>query len=328
MRTSCLRIGLLGLLLLGISLDGAVGQAKKENLEEKLQKAKDDFRLKANEIEVKLILALEQRIESARKSGDKKTLDLATAERDQFKADGTIPTIVEKAAQTFQRQSAAAKKKLELVYRSQIKEYVKRSDDIKAAELQAEADALFKDERVEKKPAELITNGSFEDKIDGMDDPKWVTLQGRWDRLSVPNDHVPAQSGTSYIFPVDSPVAELMQEISLSESGGQIDEGKLKFHFVGYVRGMQADGADSGRIVLELLDADKKKTLDSFDSGAVLSYLDWQKIEFSRIVKYKTRWIRVRLISKRSNGNENNSYYDGLSLRIISRTESGLGVAK
>lgn len=322
MRTSLL------LALIGMSFLAAYGQAQKDNLEEALQKAKDEYRAKLDESEVKLILALEQRIESARKSGDKKALDLATLERDQFKADGTLPKSVEKAAQTFQRQSAAARKKLELVYRSQIKEYVKRSEDAKAEELQAELDAFAKGEAEEKQAAEFLTNGSFEDELDGVDGPKWKTLQGKWGRLSVPNDHVPAQAGTSYIYPVDSPVAELMQEIDLSEMGARIDAGKMKFQFVGYIRGMPRDARDSGQIILEFMDAKKKKSLETFNSGEVLSFEEWRKIEFSRVVKFGTRSIRVRLISRRSNGNENNSYYDGLSLRIVPRNESGTEASK
>jgi hypothetical protein len=55
----------------------------------------------------------------------------------------------------------------------------------------------------------------------------------------------------------------------------------------------------------------------------VLSFESWKKIEVSKPINKGVRSIRVRLLSKRKQGIENNSYYDGLSLRIVPRNKSG-----
>ena len=324
MRTSYLPIGLLGLLLIGISFDAVFGQAKKENLEEVLQKAKDEFRSKSDEIEVKLILALEQRIESARKSGDKKTLDLATVERDQFKADGTLPQIVEKAAQTFQRQSTAARKKLELVYRSQIKEYVKRTEDAKAEALEQELDMFLVPKLDDIAKMELIRNGDCEEELNTENSP-WIVTQGKWDRRSEsPAPH----AGKNFFWPGEATEAELTQEIDVTKFAKRIDVGLLKLEFSGYVRTLSQPQNDTSRIILEMLDAEKKKPLETFDSGEIVNVENWQQIKHSRVAVKGTRWVRIRLKAKKYAGTENNGYFDSLSLRIAPSTKSSHGDAK
>ena len=299
MRTSFLSIGLLGLVLFGISLKAGYGQAKKETLEEALKKAKDEYRSKIDETEVKLILALEQRIESARKAGDKKTLDLATAERDQFNADGTLPKIVEKAAQTFQRQSAAARKKLELVYRSQIKEYVKRSEDAKAEALEQELDTFLAPKLDDISKVELIRNGDCEEELNTENSP-WIVTQGKWDRRS----ESPAPQAGKFFFWRHHAVAKV---------------GKLEFS--GYVRTLSQPQNDTSRIILEMLDAEKKKPLETFDSGEIVDVENWQQIKHSRVALKGTRWVRIRLKAKKYAGTENNGYFDSLSLRLLPRAK-------
>ena len=317
MRTSFLSIGLLGLVLFGISLKAGYGQAKKETLEEALKKAKDEYRSKIDETEVKLILALEQRIESARKAGDKKTLDLATAERDQFNADGTLPKIVEKAAQTFQRQSAAARKKLELVYRSQIKEYVKRSEDAKAEALEQELDTFLAPKLDDISKVELIRNGDCEEELNTENSP-WIVTQGKWDRRS---ESPAPQAGKFFFWPGEAAEAELTQEIDLTKFAKRIDLGLLKLEFSGYVRTLSQPQNDTSRIILEMLDAEKKKPLETFDSGEIVDVENWQQIKHSRVALKGTRWVRIRLKAKKYAGTENNGYFDSLSLRLLPRAK-------
>ena len=314
MRTSFLSFGLFGLVLISIAFDVAHGQAKKENLEEILQKAKDEFRSKSDELEVKLILALEQRIESARKAGDKKALDLATSERDQFKADGTLPKMVEKAAQTFQRQSAAARKKLEQVYRNLVKEYVKTSQDEKAHALQMELEKLLAIELEDFSQTQLIRNGDCEEELSGIKAPAWVAIYGKWERRT---NEPPPHSGTAYFSPAESPEAELGQEIDLGKYARRIDDGLVKFEFTGYVRSWPADKHDTSRIILEFLDGTRKKTLDTFDSGELAGVDSWRKVSDSRAALKGIRWVRIRLKSKRYAGVANDGYYDSLSLKVV-----------
>ncbi len=128
---------------------------------------------------------------------------------------------------------------------------------------------------------------------------------------------MPAQSGVGYAWPTNSPAAELMQLVDIGGFATQIDDGHLKLNFSGYARGMPPDLSDSSRIIVEQLDADEE-VLDALDSGEVYSFQEWKKIVFSTAIKKGTRSIRVRLLSERKQGIENNSYFDNLSLRVSS----------
>ncbi len=317
MRTSIVFSLLLGILATTTMPCGLLySQTAKVDLDQVLEKAKVDYRSRLDEVEIKLIQALELRIDTSRKLGDKKAIDRVQVERDKFEADGTLPTSVEKASQTFQRQTDAARKKLELVYRSQIKEYVRRSEDAKAEVVQKELDDFLAGKLPEFSPRELLLNGGCEDELEVKKNSPWVAMQGEWKRYLL--EQIPPQAGKTYFWPTRSPLGELVQEVDLKEFAIPIDRRQLKFEFAGYVRTYASTTNDSSRIILEFLDEKKEKALATFDSGEIINIREWQKVSHSRIAMKGTRWVRVRLLSKRYDGTENNSYYDSLSLRLVS----------
>lgn len=315
MRTSCQASIWIVLLAIWASFCGkSAGQTTKADLDYVLKKAKDEFQAKISEIEVKLILALEQRIESARKVGDKIAVDRTQAERDKFKRDGTLPTSVEKATQIYQRQLTAARAKLEQVYRNQIKEHVKSANDAQASALRSEMEAFLADELSNLSQDELIRNGGSDEDLNLSKKPSWITTQGKWQ--SHTNEITP-QAGSGCFGPGNSPQAELVQEIDVDQFAKRIDDGLLKFEFKGYVRSWPQLNPDTTRIVIEFLESRKKKPLEVFDSGEIASENGWQLVTDSRVGIKGTRCIRIRLQSKRNSGDANDGYYDSLSLKVM-----------
>ena len=318
---------LCGIVGLAVVLSSTVySQTAKVDPHQALEKAKDEYRLKLDEIEVKLLDALDQRIDFSRKMGDKLAIERVQAERAKFVAHGTLPVSIEKASQTFQRATVAARKKLELAYRSQIKEYVRRSEDEQAEFLQTELDDFLANRLTAFSPHELLKNGGCEEDLNVKNSP-WVVVQGEWQRHSM--TEIPAESGKTFFWPTRSPIGELVQEIDLKQFAIPIDARQLNFHFTGYVRTFESTTNDTSRIKLEFLDATKKTTLATFDSGEIVNVREWEKVRDIRPAMKGTRWVRVRLLSNRYDGSENNSYYDSLTLSLISANdETAKKVAK
>ncbi len=79
-----------------------------------------------------------------------------------------------------------------------------------------------------------------------------------------------------------------------------------------YVRNF--NGNDLSRIVVEYRDAANTSVLDSYDSGNVDNFGSWLLLSDTRNAPSGTRHIRIRLISTRVSGSNNDGYYDNLSL--------------
>src|SRR5262249_27583711 len=129
-------------------------------------------------------------------------------------------------------------------------------------------------------------------------------------------ENPPPHAGSAYFSATDSPEAELQQDVDVRPAGRQIDQGRLSAVFTGYVRSFQHRPPDTGRIVIEYRDADNARVLDRFDTNPVASVDRWKRIDHSRVITKGARWIRVRLISVRHTGINNDGYYDSLSLKL------------
>lgn len=104
----------------------------------------------------------------------------------------------------------------------------------------------------------------------------------------------------------------MQQDVDVSAYAVAIDTGTQSFDFTGYVRSFA--GIDKSRIVLEYLNSAKDNVLSSFDSGEIANKYAWQAVTDTRLAPAGTRYIRVRLISKRGSGFNNDGYFDALSL--------------
>jgi hypothetical protein len=164
---------------------------------------------------------------------------------------------------------------------------------------------------------ELLTNpGGEEPLVDGRI-PGWEQAQGAWRTRA--SDPKPAE-GESYFSCIGQvPVGELDQDVSLAPFAKLASAGKLKMSFRGSVRSFGQPNPDSAQVILEFLDAAKVKVLDRWDSGQIKSAGGWQELADARVVNKDAAWVRVRLITTRSAGDNNDGYFDNLSLTAAAR---------
>ncbi|MBN2367233.1 MAG: T9SS type A sorting domain-containing protein [Calditrichaeota bacterium] len=158
----------------------------------------------------------------------------------------------------------------------------------------------------------LILNPGCEDTLVNGEIPHWTEVVGtNWtQRTASPAPY----EGLAYFFPGVATLAELQQDVDISAYKTTIDDSTQLFIFEGYVRAYPQSPADQSRIVLEFLDSLKTAKIDSFDSGNYSITNEWVSVTDSTIVPPHTRHIRIRLISTRRNGSNNDGYYDDLSL--------------
>lgn len=168
-----------------------------------------------------------------------------------------------------------------------------------------------KETSVQGNSTNLIQNPSNEAPLVGGEITGWQEIIGsNWKQRST--DPLPFE-GEAYFFAGVGASAELQQDVDVSTYAVAIDAGTQSFDFTGYVRSW-SDGQDTSRIVLEYLNGAKDNVLSSFDSGEIANASAWQEVTDSRLAPVGTRYIRVRLISKRGSGSNNDGYFDALAL--------------
>jgi hypothetical protein len=110
------------------------------------------------------------------------------------------------------------------------------------------------------------------------------------------------------------PVAELAQDVSLAPVVKLVRDGRLELAFRGAVRSYAQRNPDSAQVVLEFRDYGNRRVLERWGSGPVENQGAWKVLTDTRTVPKDARWVRVRLVSVRSAGVENDGYFDNLSL--------------
>ncbi len=170
-------------------------------------------------------------------------------------------------------------------------------------------------------PSNLIFNGSAE--VPGYDSvPKgWQNIDGNWTsaKLDSANDIVtPAQSGNHFFFGHTGAVCILQQDVDVSKYAKKIDEKKQKFILSGFERTLdQGNLSDQGMLKEACLDASKKIMLFSDSTDTVMSKTKWQPIADTFPAPPLTRFIRIQLIAFRHVGNDNDGYFDNISLVAV-----------
>ena len=170
----------------------------------------------------------------------------------------------------------------------------------------------------------LIMNPGCEDSLVNGEIPYWTEVVGTsWTQRA--NGNPPSYEGDYMFFPGVAAAAELQQDVDVSQMASTIDEGSNYFYFEGYVRVYNQSPPDRSRIVLEYLDTLKTTKLDSIDLGEYSNTTEWLQLTDTTLAPAGTRFIRIRLISTRFNGSNNDGYYDGLSLipEVISGIQEG-----
>jgi hypothetical protein len=165
----------------------------------------------------------------------------------------------------------------------------------------------------------LILNPGCEDSLIAGEIPHWTEVIGtNWTQRA--NGNPPTYEGENMFFPGVATLAELQQDVDLSSMAEKIDSNDQTFLFEGYVRAYAQNPPDESRIVLEYLDSLKTTKLDSFDSGNYSNTTEWVRVADTCLAPAGTRFLRIRLISTRHNGQNNDGYYDALSLTVFTPT--------
>jgi hypothetical protein len=159
----------------------------------------------------------------------------------------------------------------------------------------------------------LILNPGCEDSLINGEIPDWVEVIGTsWTQRI--NANPPTYEGDYMFFPGAVAYAELQQDVDVTNMALSIDNSNVTFNFEGYLRAYNQSPPDLSRIILEFIDSLKTTKLDSFDSGNYSNTNEWVQITDTTLAPIGTRFIRIRLISTRRAGTNNDGYYDGLSL--------------
>lgn len=165
----------------------------------------------------------------------------------------------------------------------------------------------------------LLRNPSNDDPLIAGEIPYWRETVGTlWTQRSA--DPLPLD-GTAYFFAGVGAIAELQQDVDVSNFASAIDNGLQSFTFSGYVRAWPQTPSDSSRIIVEYRDAANAAVLATGDTGDISQVGQWRQVTDTKIAPSGTRFIRVRLLSTRNNGDNNDGYFDALSLCTGGQTQ-------
>lgn len=167
----------------------------------------------------------------------------------------------------------------------------------------------------------LITNGDAELPLLLGELIGWTEVSGNSWGISANGGYYTTQSGQYHFFAGSNATsAELIQDIDVSTYATFIDNSTQAFTFTGYTRSFQDVANDLSRIVVEYYNG-AMGLLATYDTGdqsqAGANNNDpngWLLHTDQRIAPVGTRTIRIRLISTRLHGSDNDGYYDNLSL--------------
>jgi gliding motility-associated-like protein len=157
----------------------------------------------------------------------------------------------------------------------------------------------------------LIKNPDCELPAVGNTIPFWTNVVGNlWNSRQI--DPLP-QNGLNYFSPGQIRNAELSQTVDVSDYACSIDAGLQRFLFSGYVYSFNAAPIDIARVVVQYLSG-TGTILTTYDSGDKTPLGVWERLTNSTLAPVGTRSIRIRLISSRQSGVDNDADYDNFSL--------------
>ncbi len=118
--------------------------------------------------------------------------------------------------------------------------------------------------------------------------------------------------------------SELVQDVDVTAWAEPIDAGGQRFAFAGLMRTADEVPPDVARLVVEYRDATGTVLLDVYDTGEIVSPLEWLPVADTRAAPAGTRAVRVRLLTSRfvdpddpEPELEADAYFDARSLRSL-----------
>ena len=175
----------------------------------------------------------------------------------------------------------------------------------------ASSEVTILDDEVCLGPVLLANSGA--EIVDGAAPvPGWTESPGgSWSIRSLePEPH----EGLGYLAAAPLLFAELSQEVDLAGFAEAIDGGRQLMDFAARVRTGETDTA---RVLVEYRNEDRTRLLGRFDSGEISSVDAWQEVTDLRLAPPGTRWVEVRLLGHRLFGEENDAFFDAVSLRTV-----------
>ena len=140
----------------------------------------------------------------------------------------------------------------------------------------------------------------------------WSAAAGDWTIARGDDDGgIGTHAGENFFWAGPAASGELYQEVDLAGYRGWLGDGAHTALFVGYLGSWSGDG-DSAQVVLEARD-EAGAILGSVSSPAA-SPDQWTRLELGLPLPPATAAIRVRLLSQRLAGVDNNGYFDDLGL--------------
>ncbi|MCK5857574.1 MAG: T9SS type A sorting domain-containing protein [Bacteroidales bacterium] len=135
----------------------------------------------------------------------------------------------------------------------------------------------------------------------------WKSVSGSWGSGS----EITAYEGSYHFFAgAGAGPFEIYQDIDVSGYADYIDASYQRFIFSGWIADW--NGSDKARIIVEFRDA-SNAVLESYNTGEQ-GTTTWTQYTDTRTAPVGTRAIRIRLISTRYDGTDNDGYLDDLSL--------------
>ena len=158
----------------------------------------------------------------------------------------------------------------------------------------------------------LLVNPGCEESLVGGHIPGWTdSLNTGWTRAAWITPH----GGAYHFWAGTNPYGKLMQDVDVSLYAPSIDLGAQRFLFELWQQSWNQSPADSGRYGLVCFAADHAQILSEYSTSNIANLNQWVRLSYTLRPPAGTRWIRVRLESTRCNGNDNDSYFDDLSLQ-------------
>jgi len=159
---------------------------------------------------------------------------------------------------------------------------------------------------------EFLVNGGADAPLVNGEIPAWREVRGSsW----TSGTEVSPQAGRAFFFAGRTASAELSQSVSVSSCAQDIDAGRQRMEFSGFIRSWNQNPVDTSRIILEYRNAGGS-VVGSFDTGNRSNRAGWSSINQTATLPVGTRSINVRLLAERHSGNDNDGYFDSLSLKL------------
>lgn len=141
---------------------------------------------------------------------------------------------------------------------------------------------------------------------------EWTNASGRWTQRN--RSPLPHQ-GKAYFFPGVVLHGELYQDIDISRYQWLTDLGLMTSRYSAFMRVFPQRPPDQSREVVEFRNIDSA-IVDSFASVSCDSTNVWMRFADKRTIPKSTRTIRVRLLSDRFNGSNNDGYHDDIFFSV------------